>query len=79
MSSVESIPILSIEIIKGLGEAQADELKVLADRIATENIGMPCIYSVAEAIKEWLNDNNIPGQDGSMYSGHFLVIMFQLC
>ena len=30
-------------------------------------------------ILEWLNDNNIPGQDGSMYSGHFLVIMFQLC
>mmetsp|Transcript_21968 Transcript_21968/g.31551 ORF Transcript_21968/g.31551 Transcript_21968/m.31551 type:complete len:285 (-) Transcript_21968:1572-2426(-) len=64
----ESIPILSIEIKKGLGEAQADELKELADRIATENLGMPSIYSVAEAVKEWLTDNNIPGQDGSMYS-----------
>eukprot|EP01037_Dinobryon_pediforme_P020436 gene20436-21060_t len=53
---------------KGLSAAQADEVQSIADRVAVENIGMPSIYSVAEAVKEWLTDNNIPGQDGSMYS-----------
>lgn len=64
----EIAPILSIKIEKGLGDVHADELKALADEIATENIGMPSIFTVAEAVKEWLIDNNVAGQDGSMYS-----------
>lgn len=48
---------------------QADEVKELADRVALENIGAPSVFAVAEAVKEWLVDNNIAGQDGSMYSG----------
>jgi hypothetical protein len=65
----ESPPIFKIEIVKGLSANQADEVKEVADRIALENIGSPSIFAVAEAIKEWLVDNNIAGQDGSMYSG----------
>jgi hypothetical protein len=30
---------------------------------------MPCAFVVAEAVKEWLVENNTEGQDGSMYSG----------
>lgn len=29
---------------------------------------MPSIYTIAEAIRSWLVDNNVPGQDGSMYA-----------
>jgi hypothetical protein len=29
---------------------------------------MPCIYAIAEAVRSWLQDNNIAGQDGSMYA-----------
>lgn len=29
---------------------------------------MPCIFVIAEAVKEWLQDNNVAGQDGSMYA-----------
>ena len=65
----EEPPIISIKIKKGLSAIHADELKVIADAIASENIGMPSIFSIAEALKEWLIDNNVAGQDGSMYSG----------
>lgn len=65
----ETAPFLSIEIEKGLSSIHADELAILADTTATENIGMPCVFTVAEILKEWLIDNNVAGQDGSMYSG----------
>jgi hypothetical protein len=68
-----TVPNMSIKIEKGLSANQADEVKEIADRVATENIGAPSIFVVAEAIKEWLIDNNIAGQDGSMYSGTLLV------
>lgn len=29
---------------------------------------MPCIYIITEAIRTWLQDNNVSGQDGSMYA-----------
>ena len=63
----EVIPILSIEAVKGLSDGQIRELKSLADQTATENLGMPSIFTIAEALKEWLLDNNVEGQDGSMY------------
>ncbi len=62
-------PILNIEVVKGLSMDRGEELKQFADKIAVENIGLPSIFTVAEGVKEWLVDNNIPGQDGSMYSG----------
>jgi ubiquitin-protein ligase len=67
----ESPPNLKIQVEKGLSANQGDEVKELADRVAQENLGAPSIFAVAEAVKEWLVDNNIAGQDGSMYSGTF--------
>lgn len=61
-------PQIGIEIEKGLGQKQRDELKVIAENTANVDIGMPTIFSICEALKEWLCDNNVPGQDGSMYS-----------
>ena len=61
-------PELTIEIQKGLGQKQRDELKALADKTASADVGVPVIFTVCEALKEWLCDNNVAGQDGSMYS-----------
>lgn len=59
---------VTIEIEKGLTGKHQDELLALVDKCGKENIGSPAIFSIAEAVKEWLQDNNIPGQDGSMYA-----------
>lgn len=35
---------------------------------ARDNMGSPSIFSISEVVKEWLQDHNLPGQDGSMYA-----------
>ncbi len=65
---IETIPLIDIECIKGLSKKHCDELKILSENIAQENIGMPSIFTICEGLKDWLLDNNHPGQDGSMYS-----------
>lgn len=65
---LETIPLIDIVCIKGLSKKHCDELKTLSENIAQENIGMPSIFTICEGLKDWLLDNNHPGQDGSMYS-----------
>lgn len=62
------VPVIGIEVEKGLGKKHADELRVIALEHAESNVGGPSIFVIAEAIKDWLMDNNNPGQDGSMYA-----------
>ena len=62
------IPSFEIEIEKGLGKKQCDEIIDVAVNTATENIGIASTFAVAEAVREWLVDNNVAGQDGSMYA-----------
>lgn len=62
------VPELKIIIDKGLSKKQGDDLTVLVNATAEENVGMPSIFVIAEAVKDWLADNNTPGQDGSMYA-----------
>lgn len=62
------VPNIVVEPEKGLGKKQIEELQVVANNVADINVGMPSIFVIAEAIKEWLADNNKPGQDGSMYA-----------
>ena len=71
----ETLPLMSIEIEKGLSHTHVDELMTIATEVATTNLGMPVIFAVAEAIKEWLVDNNVEGQDGSMYAGRFYELV----
>ena len=55
--------------MKGLAEEQRKILLDIALMTAEANMGMPSIFSCCEAIREWLFDNNIKGQDdGSMYA-----------
>ena len=63
-----AIPVLSIEIIKGLSKKHKEELKTIADQVANDNIGTTSIFTICEALKDWLRENNQAGQDGSMYS-----------
>jgi aminoglycoside phosphotransferase len=59
---------------QGLGGTHLEELVEVGKRAAVENLGMPSIFMVAEAAKEWLQMNNLPGLDGSMYSGRSTFI-----
>jgi hypothetical protein len=62
------LPILSVEVEKGLGKKQVDELLDVANATAAENLGSPCLYLITEKVREWLVDNNTMSNDGSMYS-----------
>lgn len=61
--------LVGIENRKGLTEEQMEETKTMCNSLADENIGMPSMFTLTSALQEWLQDNNVPGQDGSMYSG----------
>ena len=62
-------PEMRVAVDKGLSPKQADELLALANAQADENVGMPMMFTVGEALKEWLVEHNRPGQgDGSMYA-----------
>lgn len=71
------VPLL-VDIVpkKGLGPDQVQELMVIAERTAAENLGMPSAYSIAMAVQEWLTENNLPGNDGSMYAGECSVSIY---
>lgn len=58
-----------LDNIKGVSQDQLLELQNQAQAVAVENIGIPSIFTVTSFLQEWLQDNNLPGQDESMYSG----------
>lgn len=59
---------ITVELEKGLTNKHQDELVILINKCADENIGSPAIFSITEVVKDWLLDNNVAGQDGSMYA-----------
>lgn len=62
-------PELDIEIIKGLADPQRNEILKIAKDEAETNQGMAAIFTICEAVREWLLENNVKGQDdGSMYA-----------
>jgi hypothetical protein len=66
--SGDGLPAFEVEPFKGLGKKQCEEIIKIAEESALENQGMASIFTVAEAVREWLVDNNVAGQDGSMYA-----------
>lgn len=65
----ESLPELDIKVIKGLAEEHRKEILLLAQNEAEANAGMPAIFAVCEAVREWLGENNVKGlDDGSMHA-----------
>jgi len=62
-------PEIDIEVVKGLAKEQRDILIDLATKEAENNVGMPAVFTIAEAVREWLVDNNVKGlEDESMYA-----------
>ncbi|CAM9654179.1 unnamed protein product [Pylaiella littoralis] len=61
-------PEVDVAGTKGLTPKQVEELLDLAKTQAEENVGMAMGYTIAEGLKEWLADNNVPSAvDGSMH------------
>ncbi|CAM9937686.1 unnamed protein product [Ectocarpus sp. 12 AP-2014] len=64
----DEAPGVEVEATKGLTPKQIEELQALAKTQAEENVGMAMGYTIAEGLKEWLADNNVPSAvDGSMH------------
>jgi hypothetical protein len=64
-----TLPQLDIEVLKGLSLDNKDELLRLANDEAEANAGMPAIFSICEAVRSWLADNNVKGlDDASMHA-----------
>jgi len=64
-----SLPELDVEILKGLSPDNRKELVTLAQEEAAANEGMPALFAVCEAVREWLADNNVKGlDDASMHA-----------
>lgn len=62
-------PELDVKIIKGLADPQRKEILKIAEDEADANQGMAAIYAICEAVREWMVENNVKGQDdGSMYA-----------
>lgn len=59
----EALPVLEIEILKGLAPEHEQELLDQANQEALANEGSPSIFSIAECLREWLLENNRPGLD----------------
>lgn len=60
--------VLDVKVVKGLKESQRKEILDLLDTCQEENIGMPCVYSIADVIVEYLQENNRPAGDGSIHA-----------
>ncbi|CAN0098869.1 unnamed protein product, partial [Laminaria digitata] len=56
----DEAPGVDVEATKGLTPKQCEELLLLAQAQAEENVGMAMGYTIAESLKEWLADNNVP-------------------
>ncbi|KAF1791968.1 Ubiquitin-conjugating enzyme/RWD-like [Phytophthora cactorum] len=60
-------PKLVIEVLvkKGLADRQVKEIKELMAQQIEENMGMAMMYTLSEAVREYLVENNREGNDGS--------------
>lgn len=54
-------PELDITLDKGLSEEQKKEMMALLDQQVEENTGMAMIFTLCEALKEYLMENNREG------------------
>ena len=60
-------PLLQLSELRGLSSGQAEELRSVAAAAAAEQAGSCCVYSVAEAVREWLGRHNSKQSDGSAF------------
>ncbi|KAI9905666.1 hypothetical protein PsorP6_013769 [Peronosclerospora sorghi] len=56
---------LDVIVKKGLAESQVKEIKQLLAQQVNENMGMAMMYTLSEAVREYIVENNREGNDGS--------------
>ncbi|TDH72127.1 hypothetical protein CCR75_004556 [Bremia lactucae] len=61
----DSEPKIEIIVKKGLASGQIKEIEELLERQIKENMGMAMIYTLSEAAREYLVENNREDNDGS--------------
>ncbi len=60
---------ISVEAEKGLSSGQCEALERVVAEKAVENVGMPMVYLLVDAIREWLVEHNVAGdKHGSMHA-----------
>jgi predicted nucleic acid-binding protein len=60
---ISETPSLDIVILRGLTQHHQQTLLTLAQEEASNNLGMPVVFAVCEAVKAWLMDHNQKGLD----------------
>jgi hypothetical protein len=64
----EITPELDVSSERGLNDTQLKALSCALKECAEENIGMPMVFTLAEAAKEWLQERNVESKgDGSAF------------
>ncbi|KAL3668388.1 hypothetical protein V7S43_006477 [Phytophthora oleae] len=58
-------PKIEVIVKKGLADRQVKEIKQLLAQQIEENMGMAMMYTLSEAVREYLVENNREGNDGS--------------
>ncbi|KAG3177257.1 hypothetical protein PC128_g16938 [Phytophthora cactorum] len=58
-------PKIEVLVRKGLADRQVKEIKELMAQQIEENMGMAMMYTLSEAVREYLVENNREGNDGS--------------
>ncbi|KAE9014577.1 hypothetical protein PF011_g7984 [Phytophthora fragariae] len=58
-------PKIEVIVKKGLADSQVKEIKQLLAQQVEENMGMAMMYTLSEAVREYLVENNREGNDGS--------------
>ncbi|KAG7393414.1 hypothetical protein PHYPSEUDO_009618 [Phytophthora pseudosyringae] len=58
-------PKIEVVVKKGLADSQVKEIKQVLAQQVEENMGMAMMYTLSEAVREYLVENNREGNDGS--------------
>ncbi|KAG6964333.1 hypothetical protein JG688_00007762 [Phytophthora aleatoria] len=61
----DTYPDIEVLVKKGLADSQVKEIKELMAQQIEENMGMAMMYTLSEAVREYLVENNREGNDGS--------------
>jgi RWD domain len=59
----ETLPELTVKVIKGLADEHRDLLQDIANQEAEANMGGPSIFAIGEKLREWLSEHNQKGLD----------------
>ncbi len=63
----DAAPSLRLSIERGLDDKLLGEAQGVMAAAAADNAGAPCVYAVAERVREWLVEHNEPFGGGSAY------------